>query len=55
MPSGARTQIFLASPTEEVTAAHERLRFELDAERRPVVVRLMRNDTQVWRAERQQP
>lgn len=55
MPSGARSQIFLASPTEEATAAQQRLQFELDADRRPAVVRLMRGDEQVWRAERRQP
>jgi ketosteroid isomerase-like protein len=54
LPNGPRTQIFLKSPTEEVTALPEHFAFTLDAAGRPTIVRSMRGSMEVWRAERKQ-
>lgn len=53
-PSGATTQIFLASPTEEAarTVGAGRLRFTLGPDRLPGAVALVRGDEEVWRATR---
>jgi ketosteroid isomerase-like protein len=55
LPSGARTQIFLASPTEEAsrTASAGRLKFTLGDDGRPVAASLVRGDQEVWRAKRE--
>ena len=49
--NGSRQQIFLKSPTETTT---ENYLFVLDCSGRPSAVRLMRGDTEVWRAERKE-
>lgn len=56
-PNGAKTQVFLASPTEEAsrTLGSGRLRFTLGADGRPVTVALVRGDQEVWRATRAAP
>jgi len=56
-PSGATTQVFLASPTEEAarTVGAGRLRFTLGPEGRPVVATLVRDEQEVWRATRSAP
>lgn len=56
-PNAAKTQIFLASPTEEAsrTLGAGRLRFTLGADGRPVTVALVRGDQEVWRANRAVP
>jgi ketosteroid isomerase-like protein len=54
LPNGSHTQIFLKSPTEEATALPEHFVFTLDATGHPTLVRSMRNQTEVWRAERKQ-
>jgi ketosteroid isomerase-like protein len=54
LPTGPRTQIFLKSPTEEVTALPEHFTFTLDATGHPTIVRSMRGSTELWRAERKQ-
>jgi ketosteroid isomerase-like protein len=51
-PSGARTQVFLKSPTEEAAAGPDRFTFVLAPGGRPAAVLLMRGAEQVWRAER---
>lgn len=53
-PNGSKTQIFLASPTEEAsrTTGGARLRFTLGPDGTPVVASLVRDDREVWRAER---
>jgi ketosteroid isomerase-like protein len=54
-PSGARTQIFLASPTEEAsrTVGAGSLRFTLGDDGRPAAVSLVRRHEEVWRAKRE--
>jgi len=54
-PNGARTQIFLASPTEEAsrTLGAGRLKFTLGDDGRPVAASLVRGDQEVWRAKRE--
>ncbi len=54
MPNGARSQVFLGSPTEEVVRnpAAGALRFELDDRGIPQVASLMRSNQEVWRAKR---
>jgi hypothetical protein len=53
-PNGARTQIFLASPTEEAsrTTGAGRLKFTLGEDGRPLEASLVRGDQEVWRAKR---
>jgi ketosteroid isomerase-like protein len=51
-PNGARTQVFLKSPTDEAAFGPDRLRFELNAAGRPVAVQLLRGDEVVWRGDR---
>ena len=53
-PNGAKTQIFLASPTEEAsrTTGAGRLKFTLGEDGRPVAASLVRGDQEVWRAKR---
>jgi hypothetical protein len=56
LPSGAHTQIFLASPTEEqvrVPAAGA-MRFTLAADGSPVSVALVRNGKELWQAIRRE-
>ena len=52
-PSGARTQVFLKSSTDEAAFGPDHLRFELNATGRPVAVQLLRGEELVWRGERQ--
>ncbi len=54
-PSGGKTQIFLASPTEEAsrTAGAGRLKFTLGEDGRPVAASLVRGDQEIWRAKRE--
>jgi len=54
-PTGARTQIFLASPTEEAsrTEGAGKLKFTLGEDGRPVAVSLVRRDQELWRAKRE--
>ena len=54
LPSGARLQIFLASPTEEAvrTEAIARLRFTLGPDGRPVSAALANGQREAWRAVR---
>lgn len=54
-PTGAKTQIFLASPTEEAsrTTGAGRLKFTLGDDGRPVAASLVRGDQEVWRAQRE--
>ncbi|QJR13529.1 nuclear transport factor 2 family protein [Usitatibacter palustris] len=56
-PSGAETQIFLASPTEEAVRAEGigKLRFTLDAQGQPTHAALVRNDKELWRGTRSKP
>jgi uncharacterized protein DUF4440 len=56
-PNGSRTQIFLASPTEEAarTAGAGRLRFTLGPDGRPTAAALVRDGQEVWRAPRTAP
>jgi hypothetical protein len=56
-PTGAKAQIFLASPTEEATrtAGGGRFRFTPGADGRPVSVTLVRGEQEVWRASRGAP
>jgi ketosteroid isomerase-like protein len=51
-PSGARSQVFLKSPTEEAVQGPDRFRFVLDEGGRPVAVLLLRGEEEVWRGER---
>jgi ketosteroid isomerase-like protein len=51
-PSGARTQVFLKSPTEEAVQGPDHFRFELSADGRPLAVLLLRGEEQIWRGER---
>jgi len=53
-PYGAQTQIFLASPTEEVVRnpGAGSLHFVLDEKGTPVSVSLVRGDKEMWRATR---
>jgi hypothetical protein len=53
-PNGAETQIFLASPTEEVVRnpGAGALRFALDEKGTPVTASLVRAEKEVWRATR---
>ncbi|HEU5133826.1 MAG TPA: nuclear transport factor 2 family protein [Steroidobacteraceae bacterium] len=55
-PTGAKTQIFLASPTEEAsrTLGAGRLKFTLGEDGRPVAASLVRGSEEVWRARREQ-
>ena len=55
-PGGARTQVFLASPTEEAvrTAGLARLRFTLGPDGRPADATLVRDGQEVWRATRRE-
>ena len=55
LPSGARGQIFLASPTEEAvrTIGAGHLRFTLGPDGRPVTAALVRADREAWRGTRQ--
>jgi hypothetical protein len=52
LPNGAQSQVFLKSPTEEAIATPEHFLFVLDASGHPTAVRLMRGDTELWRADR---
>ena len=54
-PTGARTQIFLASPTEEAsrTTGAGRLKFTLGEDGRPVAASLVRGEQELWRAKRE--
>jgi hypothetical protein len=54
-PTGAKTQIFLASPTEEATRTMGagQLRFTLGEDGRPVTASLVRAGKEVWRAKRE--
>ena len=54
-PSGAQTQIFLASPTEEAmrNPAAGTLRFTLDSKGVPISVALVRAGQELWRGVRQ--
>jgi ketosteroid isomerase-like protein len=54
LPNGTKAQIFLASPTEEVTRTMGggRFRFTLGEDGLPVSVALVRADKEVWRASR---
>ncbi len=56
-PSGATTQIFLASPTEEAvrTIGAGGLRFTLGPDGRPVAVALRRGKQEIWHATRAEP
>ena len=56
-PNGARTQVFLASPTDEVvrTVGAGRLRFTLGPDGRPIAAALVRGDQEVWRGVRREP
>jgi ketosteroid isomerase-like protein len=51
-PSGARSQVFLKSPTEEAVQGPDQFRFVLDQAGRPASVVLLRGEEQVWRGER---
>lgn len=53
-PNGAQTQVFLASPTEEVvrTPNAGALRFELDERGHPRSAALVRAGEEIWRARR---
>jgi hypothetical protein len=51
-PSGARSQVFLKSPTEEAVQGPDHFRFVLNEGGRPVAVLLLRGEQQVWRGER---
>lgn len=57
LPSGAKAQIFLGSPTEEVTRTlgAGRLKFTLGPDGRPVGAALVRGDQELWRATRSEP
>jgi ketosteroid isomerase-like protein len=57
LPNGAKSQIFLASPTEEAsrTLGAGRFKFTLGADGRPVAVALVRGDQELWRANRAAP
>ena len=54
-PTGAKTQIFLASPTEEAsrTLGAGQLKFTLGEDGRPVAASLVRGDQEIWRAKRE--
>lgn len=52
-PNGNRYQIFLGSPTEEVTTAASKLKFVLDSSGIPVQAILTSGDGELWRASRQ--
>jgi ketosteroid isomerase-like protein len=54
-PTGAKTQIFLASPTEEAsrTIGAGRFKFTLGNDGRPIAVSLVRGNQEVWRAKRE--
>lgn len=52
-PGGTRSQVFLKSPTEEAIASPDHFRFVLDSSGRPTTVRMMRGETEAWRAERE--
>jgi hypothetical protein len=54
LPNGARTQVFLASPTEEAsrTPAAGLLRFALAADGSPREAALIRGSETIWRAKR---
>lgn len=51
-PSGARSQVFLKSPTDEAVQGPDHFRFVLNEGGRPVAVLLLRGEEQVWRGER---
>ena len=51
-PNGARTQVFLQSPTEEAVNGPDHLRFVLDDGGTPVAVQSLRGAELIWRAER---
>ena len=53
LPNGSRSQVFLKSPTEEAIATPERFLFVLDATGHPTAVRLMRDTSELWQAERE--
>jgi hypothetical protein len=53
-PNGLRQQIFLGSPTEEVTLGNSRLRFVLDEKGQPLEAISMERDKEAWRARRKQ-
>lgn len=52
-PNGNRYQIFLSSPTEEVTTAASKLKFVLDPSGNPVQAILTSGERELWRAARQ--
>jgi hypothetical protein len=54
LPNGGKTQVFLASPTEEATrtVGGGHFRFTLGPDGRPASVVLIRGDKEVWRASR---
>ena len=52
LPNGSRSQVFLKSPTEEAIATPEHFLFVLDGSGQPTAVRLMRDTSELWRAER---
>ena len=54
-PTGAKTQIFLATPTEEAsrTEGAGKLKFTLGEDGRPVAVSLVRRDQEMWSAKRE--
>lgn len=51
-PSGARSQVFLKSATEEAVQGPDHFRFVLSQTGRPEAVLLLRAEEQVWRGER---
>lgn len=52
LPNGSRSQVFLQSPTEEATATPEHFLFVVDSSGEPSAVRLMRDSSELWQAER---
>lgn len=52
LPNGAKAQVFLGSPTEEVvrTLGSGHLRFTLDRDGNPLTAALVRGDLELWRA-----
>ena len=52
-PNGNRYQIFLGSPTEEVTTAASKLKFVLDSSGNPAQAILTSGEGELWRAARQ--
>lgn len=53
LPTGAQSQVFLKSPTEEEVASAEHFVFVLDSTGRPAAVRFVRETSELWRAQRQ--